>query len=76
MEKFYTSSEMPEGLRRILPNDGRKLLLVCMNGSTSLRLAQLLAKSGIEAESLTGGIVSLSATGVKQTSELVEIARE
>lgn len=72
--RFYASQQMAESFRKLLPDARGKLLLVCMSGSVSLRLAQLLEKKGVEAESLTGGIAGLSATSGIETSELVEPA--
>lgn len=70
---FYTSQEMTEGFRGLLPKDGKKLLLVCMNGSTSLRLAESLSSRGIAAVSLSGGMASLPLVRGKEASELVKV---
>jgi cysteine synthase A len=57
-------------------DNGRKSLLVCMMGNTSLQVAQVLAEKGIVAQSLTGGISALSQEKGKQISELVRVATE
>jgi cysteine synthase A len=74
VESIVSSQEIPETAKSLFGTDG-KSLLVCMAGGTSLRVAQVLAKKGIEAESLTGGIVGLSASSGKRPPELVQIAR-
>jgi cysteine synthase/rhodanese-related sulfurtransferase len=76
VEAVISNQEMPETMRRLLPKPKRKLLLVCMVGSTSLRVAQLLAKAGIEAESLTGGIMGVPEAGGRHPSEIVQVAIE
>ena len=70
---FYTRREMTEGIRRFLPNDGRKLLLVCVNGGTSFEMAQSLTRQGVEAFSLSGGVASLLSTGPEDASSLVQL---
>lgn len=74
VERLYSNRELPEGLRSMLPSDGKKLLLVCVNGGTSLRLARLLSERGIAAVSLTGGIAALSSARGRATSDLIELA--
>ena len=74
VESVVMAQEIPETLKNMLPSQG-KALLVCMAGGTSLRVAQILGKKGIEAESLTGGIVGLSARSGRRPPELVEVAR-
>ncbi len=76
VETVISDQDMPETMRRLLPEDKRKLLLVCMVGNTSLRIAQLLAKKGIDAESLTGGIMGVPEAGAKHPSEIVQLASE
>ena len=73
VESIVLTQEIPETVKNLFPPDG-KSLLVCMAGGTSLRVAQILAKKGIEAESLTGGIVSMSANSGKKPPELVQVA--
>jgi cysteine synthase/rhodanese-related sulfurtransferase len=71
-----STQEIPETVRTLIPANRRKLLLVCMVGGTSLMMAQLLAKRGIEAESLTGGIMGVPRVGSKHASEIVRLANE
>jgi hypothetical protein len=47
-----------------------------MNGGTSLRLAQLLFEDGVRAVSLIGGLLTLASAGDKESSEMIELARE
>jgi len=70
---FYARREMTEGIRRYLPNDGKRLLLVCMNGGTSFEVAQFLSRLGVEAISLSGGIASLLATDAEDATSLVQL---
>jgi len=70
---FYARREMTEGIRRLLPKAGEKLLLVCMNGGTSFEMAKSLSGLGVEAVSLSGGIASLLSTYPEDTSLLVQL---
>lgn len=76
VQALISRGEIPAGVQEMLPGNRRKILVVCMAGNTSLRAAQVLAKKGIEAESLTGGITALSQKKGKQPAELVRVARE
>ena len=58
----------------MIPDKG-KTLLVCMVGATSLRVAELLGTKGIDALSITGGIMGLSQIG-KAPAEIVQMATE
>ena len=75
VESLYLRHEITEGLGRLLTKDGRKLLLVCMNGSTSLRIAQLLSQQGVGVVSLKGGMTALSANEGEKASGLIQLAR-
>jgi rhodanese-related sulfurtransferase len=63
-------------MKSLLPKDKRGLLLVCMAGQTSLRVAEILALKGTAAVSITGGIMNVAESGDKSPSDLVQIARE
>ncbi len=76
VDTIISNQELPETMRRLFPEDKRKVLLVCMVGNTSLTVAKLLAKEGIEAESLTGGIMGLPKTDARHPSEIVRLASE
>jgi cysteine synthase/rhodanese-related sulfurtransferase len=76
VERLLTTQQIPTELDKALGGPDGKPLLVCMMGNTSLRVAQVLAQKGIAAESLNGGITTLSQGKGKQISELVRIATE
>src|SRR2546422_357310 len=76
VQTLISTEKLPDSIRNVLPKDNRKVLLVCMAGGTSLRVAQILAAKGIQGQSLTGGIMSLSENSKKQPSDLVQMARE
>ncbi|TMH94356.1 pyridoxal-phosphate dependent enzyme [Candidatus Bathyarchaeota archaeon] len=76
VQALISTEEIPDNIKNILPKDNRKVLLVCMAGGTSLRVAQIFAAKGIQGQSLTGGIMSLSESSKKQPSDLVQMARE
>jgi cysteine synthase len=48
------------GLKALADKGNGRVLLVCMSGNTSLRVAKILAEKGISAQSLTGGITNLA----------------
>jgi cysteine synthase/rhodanese-related sulfurtransferase len=72
--QLINGCEVPEGLAGILQGNKGKVLLVCMAGGTSLRVAQVLSRKGIEAQSLRGGMSALSQASGKQVSTLVRPA--
>jgi rhodanese-related sulfurtransferase len=76
VQALISTDKISDNVRNILPKDNRKVLLVCMAGGTSLRVAQILSSNGILGQSLTGGIMSLSENSKKQPSDLVQMARE
>jgi cysteine synthase/rhodanese-related sulfurtransferase len=76
VEQILATQEIPKELDEALGGHDSKPLLVCMAGNTSLMVARVLAGKGIAAESLTGGISSLSQEKGKQIFELVKVATE
>ncbi|MFQ5941193.1 MAG: pyridoxal-phosphate dependent enzyme [Nitrososphaerales archaeon] len=76
VEQLLATQQIPKELDKALGGSNGKSLLVCMVGNTSFRAAQVLAQKGIEAESLTGGIVAISESKGKEISELVQMATE
>ncbi len=76
VERLLATQQIPEELGKALGGADGKSLFVCMMGNTSLMAAQVLARKGIKAESLTGGISALSQGKGKQISELVLMATE
>lgn len=75
VEQILATQQIPKELDNTLGGDA-KPLLVCMMGNTSLRVAQVLGRKGIAAESLNGGISALSEGKGKQMSELVRMATD
>ncbi len=76
IDALISTQQIPQTLQNLIATDKPKHLLVCMVGGTSFAVAQLLAKKGIQAESLIGGIVNLSETRGKQPPQLVQMATE
>ncbi len=76
VERLLATQEIPKELDNALGGANGKSLLVCMAGNTSLMAARVLAGKGIAAESLIGGISTLSQGKGKQIPELVRIATE
>lgn len=76
VQSLLSTGEIPEVMRMILPKDDSKLLLVCMAGGTSLRVAELLGTKGIVAQSLNGGITGLPAAGRREPPDLIQLAVE
>ncbi len=76
VQALISTDKIPDNITKVLPRNNQKVLLVCMAGATSLRVAQILAANGIQGQSLTGGIMSLSENSKKQPSDLVQMARE
>ncbi len=74
VQMLMAGREVPEVFGA--PDGGKKLLLVCMVGGTSLRVAKLLGERGFAAESLTGGITGIPAVKSKQPFEYLQPARE
>ena len=76
VERLLMTQQIPKDIDTALGGGDGKTLLVCMMGNTSLMAAQVLAKKGIVAQSLIGGISALSQGKGKQISELVRMATE
>src|SRR5207244_748797 len=76
VQGLITTEKIPAGINALLPKDKSKTLLVCMAGGTSLRVAEVLTKNGVGAQSLTGGIMNLSQTNNRQPEDLVQVATE
>jgi cysteine synthase/rhodanese-related sulfurtransferase len=76
VQALITTEKIPAGINALLPKDKSKTLLVCMAGGTSLRVAEVLTKNGVGAQSLTGGIMNLSQTKNRQPEDLVQVASE
>ncbi len=75
VQQLLNTEQVPEGIRS-LASGNSKLLLVCMVGGTSLRMAELLSVKGILAQSLSGGIASLAEARNKEPPELVRLSSD
>jgi cysteine synthase len=69
-----TGQAMPTRLKDLVGDSGKRVLVVCMSGNTSLRVVQLLKKDGIKAQSLSGGISRLAQSSGKPVARLVQPA--
>ncbi len=76
VDAAISNQEIPETMRRQLPTSKGKLLLVCMVGNTSLKVAKLLTNIGVTAESLSGGIMGIPERGAAHPAEIVQPATE
>ncbi|MDA4131967.1 MAG: pyridoxal-phosphate dependent enzyme [Thaumarchaeota archaeon] len=72
--RAVTSRQVPTGLMQIVDNRPGRVLLVCMSGNTSLRVAQLLSEKGIKSQSLMGGITGLAQGSGRPVLALVKPA--
>ena len=75
VQAVLNGGEPSEEFGRLIPGDGRPMLVVCIAGNTSMMLAKVLERKGVAAESLVGGIVGLPAARGKAPLELVQTAR-
>src|SRR5438094_8207398 len=57
VQKLISTEKIPDNITNVLPKDNRTVLLMCMAGATSLRVAQILAPNRIQGQSLTGRIL-------------------
>ena len=76
VQALISRDEVPKGIEELLPSGKSRTLLVCMAGGTSLRVAEVMAKKGLVAQSLTGGIMNLAQSSDKGPDALVQVARE
>jgi cysteine synthase len=78
--RLITGQGVPPGLMSVLDGEaasggGKRVLLVCMSGNTSLRAAQALESKGVKSQSLIGGITRLAQVSHKPLPSLVKPAR-
>ena len=76
IQAVVSTGKLPESLEVLIPKNGGRVLLVCMAGNTSLRIAEILAGNGVQAQSLTGGIMGLPDAAKNGPDKLVQIATE
>ena len=74
--KMLMTQEVPEEIKRDLQGEKGKSLLVCMAGNTSLMASKVLAKNGITAQSLNGGITNLPESRGKYPGEFIRPATQ
>jgi len=72
--RAVTTRQIPDGLMQLVENRHGRVLLVCMSGNTSLRLAQLLSEKGIKSQSLVGGITNVAQAQRRPVLALVKPA--
>ena len=73
--RMLMTQEVPDEIKD-LKNSGGKSLLVCMAGNTSLMASKVLAKNGIAAQSLNGGITGLPEGAGRNPGEFIRVATE
>ena len=74
--RMLMTQEVPEDIKRDLQGGKGKSLLVCMAGNTSLMASKVLAKNGITAQSLNGGITNLPESRGKYPGEFIRPATQ
>ena len=72
--RAVATRQVSPGLLQMAGKANGRLLLVCMAGNTSLKMAQLLSEKGIRAHSLTGGITNIARESGKPVLALVRPA--
>ncbi len=72
VQSLINGSETPQGIQEVLPSDRQRVLLVCMVGGTSLMAAKSLRAKGIDAQSLKGGIMAISASSGRAPALLLK----
>lgn len=75
VQAVVSGREPSEEFDQLFPSDGRPVILVCMAGGTSLMVAKALARKGVAAESLMGGITGLPLSNTVQASRLIRMSR-
>ncbi len=66
--------QIPPGLKKVVGSRDGRVLLVCMSGNTSLKVAQVLSDKGVKAQSLRGGISGLARADGKSVEALIQLA--
>ena len=67
MIQLTLKSQIPDRIK-----SKKKILLMCVGGGTSLKIAEFLFKNGIIAQSLEGGIIPLTSKIGKKVEELLK----
>ena len=74
--RMLMTQQVPEEIKRELQGEKGKSLLVCMAGNTSLMASKVLAKNGITAQSLNGGITDLPEGRGRHPGEFIRPATQ
>jgi rhodanese-related sulfurtransferase len=72
VQSLIDGGDTPDGIREILPQPGKNVLLVCMVGGTSLVAARKLTAKGVNAQSLKGGIMQIAASNGRAPALLLK----
>ncbi|MGA2665032.1 MAG: pyridoxal-phosphate dependent enzyme [Nitrososphaerales archaeon] len=72
--RAVTTRQVPAALMRMAQERPGRVLLVCMSGNTSVRMAQTLSEGGVRAQSLKGGISALAQQSGRPLPALVRPA--
>ncbi len=72
VRSLIEGSETPPGIKQLIPGGRPRLLLVCMVGGTSLMAAKSLGAKGVDAQSLKGGIMAISASSGRPPAQLLK----
>ena len=73
VNRMLMTRQVPDEMRDKMQG---KSLLVCMSGNTSLMASKVMAESGINTQSLNGGITGLPAGRGRNPGEYIRIATE
>ena len=76
VQDMISGKQPSEEFLKLVPRDGKPMLLVCMVGNTSLMLVKMLDARGVLAQSLAGGITGLPGSKTKQPFQLVQVAQQ
>ena len=74
--RMLMEQKVPEDMMQKLQGGKGKTLLVCMAGKTSLMASQVLAKNGIDTQSLIGGITELPEGRGQYPGNFIRMATE
>lgn len=74
VRKILLTKNLPKEIVEEAKKSGKRLLFVCIAGSTSLNIARMMAKEGIRAQSLMGGIAGLLKYSEADISNVIQIS--
>lgn len=69
--RAVSTRQVPTGILRTIGKPQGRVLLVCMSGNNSLKMAKLLSEQGIRSQSLVGGISNVAKESGKSVVALV-----